>query len=140
MVTHKLSMLKSVIWRIMGVFIYAAVFYFFTGKFQLTIKSTLTHHATFLLVFYLHERFYLKIKIDNPRLKKAIKSFTYEAILGMGLGGLIVYIFTGSWSKVTAITGTYTCIKLVVFYLYDGIYNDIINYYAKRSIQKNKET
>lgn len=139
-VKHKLSALKSLIWRVMGVIVLATVVYCFTRQWLTTGLITVIHHGTFLLVFYLHERIYLKIKINNQRLKKVIKSITYEIILGMGLGGLIVLIFTGQWSKVGQITLTYTAIKLIMFYLYDGIYDGIINYYAKRNIQKNKKT
>ena len=121
MTSHKLSMIKSILWRVMGVFIYAAVFYFFTGKLQLTIKSTLTHHATFLLVFYLHERFWIKFKRPNSKLK----AWTYEIILGMGLGGLIVYYFTGTWKAVTLITGTYTVIKIITYYINEKIWSKI---------------
>jgi uncharacterized membrane protein len=140
MISHKLSALKSLIWRIMGVIVLASVTYFFTRKWITTTYITFIHHATFLLVFYLHERFYLRFNFKNRKLEKTLKAFTYEIILGMGLGGLIVLFFTGSWIKVSEITLTYTAIKLVMFYLYDGIYNDIINHYAKRNIQKNKKT
>ena len=121
MISHKLSMIKSILWRVMGVFIYAAVFYFFNGKFQLTIKSTLTHHTTFLLVFYLHERFWIWLKKPNS----PIKAWTYEIILGMGLGGLIVYYFTGTWKTVTLITGTYTVIKIITYYINEKVWSKI---------------
>jgi len=137
MATHKSSALKSIVWRIMGVFVYASIFYLFTRKWQITLGSTLVHHTTFLLVFYLHERIYLKFKFKDQRFKKALKAITYEIILGMGLGGLIVYFFTGAWKSVTQITLTYTAVKLVMYYLYDGIYDSIISKYAKRSVQKN---
>jgi len=116
--SHKLSMLKSIVWRIMGVFVYATIFYLFTRKWQITLKSTLTHHATFLLVFYLHERFWIWLK--KPTAK--IKAFTYEVILGMGLGGLIVYFFTGSWKAVTVITGTYTLVKIIMYIGFDKLW------------------
>jgi len=121
MISHRLSMIKSILWRVIGVFIYAAVFYFFTGKFQLTIKSTLTHHTTFLLVFYLHERFWIWLKKPNS----PIKAWTYEIILGMGLGGLIVYYFTGTWKTVTLITGTYTVIKIITYYINEKVWSKI---------------
>jgi len=120
-VTHKLSMLKSFIWRVMGVFIYATVFYSFTGKLQLTIKSSLAHHTTFLLVFYLHERFWLWLKKPNSK----VKAWTYEIVLGMGLGGLIVYYFTGTWKTVTLITGTYTVIKIITYYINEKVWSKI---------------
>lgn len=139
-VKHKQSFLKSLIWRIMGVVVLATITYLFTRKLIVTTYITVVHHATFLLVFYLHERIYLKLNFRNERVKKALKAFTYEIVLGMGLGGLIVLFFTGSWSKVGQITIMYTAIKLVMFYLYDGIYDDIIDRYAKRKLQKNKRT
>ncbi len=116
MVSRKLSLLKSFVWRIMGIFIYAIIFYIFTNKWQLTLKSTIAHHTTFFLVFYLHERFYLWLKKPTH----PIKAITYEVILGMGLGGLIVYYFTGAWKSVTLITGTYTAVKILMYLIYDN--------------------
>lgn len=118
MVSHKLSMLKSVLWRIMGVIVLASVTYFFTRKWITTTYITFVHHATFLVVFYLHEKLWQYLKKPDHW----AKMITYEIILGMGLGGLIVYIFTGSWSKVTSITGTYTAIKLIMYYTYDKMW------------------
>jgi len=102
----------------MGVFVYATIFYFFTRKWQITLGSTLVHHATFLLVFYLHERFWIWLKKPTH----PIKAFTYEVILGMGLGGLIVYAFTGTWKSVTLITGTYTVVKIIMYLIYDKLW------------------
>ncbi len=116
--SRKSSALKSLVWRIMGVFVYATIFYIFTQKWQITLKSTLAHHLTFLLVFYLHERFWIWVK----RPKAKIKAFTYEVILGMGLGGLIVYYFTGTWKAVTLITGTYTVVKIIMYLIYDRVW------------------
>ena len=118
MTSHKLSAIKSVLWRIMGVIVLASVTYFFTRKWITTTYITFVHHATFLVVFFLHEKFWQYVKRPNH----PIKMFTYEIILGMGLGGLIVYIFTGQWSKVTQITGTYTVIKLIMYYIYDKLW------------------
>ncbi len=121
MTSHKSSMLKSLIWRVMGVFVYAAIFYIFTRRWQLTLKSTVAHHTTFLIVFYLHERLWLWLK--NPT--HWLKAITYEIILGMGLGGLIVYYFTGAWKSVTLITGTYTAVKIIMYLIYDRVWAKI---------------
>ncbi len=117
-ISHKNSMLKSVIWRVMGVFVYATIFYLFTRKWQIALAGTLIHHSTFLVVFYLHERLWIKLKRETHWLKP----FTYEVILGMGLGGSIVLLLTGSWKAVTYITLTYTAVKLVMYYFYDKIW------------------
>jgi len=119
--TKTRSAVKSIIWRIFGVFVYATIFYMFTKQWGITLAGTLIHHSTFLLVFFLHERLWIKLKRNNHWLKP----FTYEIVLGMGLGGLIVLLLTGSWKAVSVITVTYTAIKLVMYYIYDKIWSKI---------------
>lgn len=117
-IAHTNSMLKSVIWRIMGVFVYATIFYLWTRQWQLTLAGTLIHHSTFLVVFYLHERLWISLNKKNHWLKP----WTYEVILGMGLGGLIVYFLTGSFKAVTQITISYTVVKIIMYYIYDKLW------------------
>lgn len=119
--TKKRSLTKSIIWRVFGVFVYAAIFFMFTQAWGLTLAGTLIHHTVFLIVFFLHERMWIKFNKNSHWLKPV----TYEIVLGMGLGGLIVLFLTGSWKAVTAITLTYTAVKLVMYYIYDKIWGKI---------------
>ncbi|KKL52415.1 hypothetical protein LCGC14_2285720, partial [marine sediment metagenome] len=100
----------------------AAVTFAFTRNWITTSLITFVHHATFLVVFYLHERGWYKIKVDLGKRRNLFKAFTYEVILGMGIGGLIVFAFTNSWTQVTYQTLTYTAIKLVMYFFYDRIW------------------
>lgn len=120
--TRKSSLAKSVVWRLMGVLVLASVTYFFTRAWITTTLITVTHHATFVVVFYLHERAWYLVKRDMGKWRSVVKAFTYEIVLGMLIGGLIVFIYTGEWSKVTTITGTYTVIKLIMYFFYDRIW------------------
>lgn len=124
-VRHRVSALKSFIWRVMGVFVLAAVTYFFTRHLVITTKITITHHLFFLGVFFLHERAWTHFITPMGRLRNIIKSFIYEIILGMGFGGLIVFLYTDSFPMVTRVTGTYTAIKLVMYYFYDKIWPEL---------------
>lgn len=119
--TKTRSATKSIIWRVLGIFVYATIFYLFTQQWGITLAGTLIHHSVFLLVFFLHERLWIKLK----RNAHWAKPFTYEILLGMGLGGLIVLLLTGSWKVVTAITVTYTTVKLVMYFIYDKIWQKI---------------
>jgi len=119
--SRKSSALKSLIWRIIGVLILGAVTYFFTRKWVVTGLIAFWHNFSFIWIFYAHERFWLWFKKPNH----PIKAITYEIILGMGIGGLIVYLFTGQWSKVTRITGTYTAIKLIMYYINEKVWSKI---------------
>ena len=58
--SHESSLLKSVVWRIMGVLVLGSVTFFFTRHWVITTAITLVHHATFVIVFYLHERTWMK--------------------------------------------------------------------------------
>lgn len=120
--SHLSSMGKSIVWRIMGVIVLATITYIFTHNWIVTTYITVIHHATFLLVFYLHERLWGKIDKPQGHLRNVVKALVYEVILGMGIGGLIVFIFTGSWSKVTEITVTYTVVKLIMYFVYDKLW------------------
>jgi uncharacterized membrane protein len=121
---HSISALKSFIWRVMGVVVLAAVTYFFTRHWIITTKITFTHHAFFLIVFYLHERAWCHFMKPEGRLRNMVKAFIYEIILGMGFGGLIVFLYTGSFPMVTKVTGTYTIIKIIMYIIYDKVWSE----------------
>ena len=117
--------MKSVIWRILGVIILAVVTYGFTGCWITTGLVTVIHHTVFLLVFYLHERMWVKIKLDNMLLRSLSKMFTYETVCGNIILGTITYLITGSWKAMTAITLTYIGIKHVMYVWNEFIWKKI---------------
>lgn len=106
----------------MGVLVLGAVTYFFTRHWVVTTAITAMHHLVFIVVFYLHERVWHKLSSPKGRARNVVKALVYEIVLGMSIGGLIVLIFTGRWLRVTQITGTYTAIKLVMYYFYDRVW------------------
>lgn len=116
--SHKKSIMKSVVWRIIGVFWLAGITWLFTQDlFQVTL-ITFIHHSIFLIIFYLHERAWINSKL-KPKIKYAIKAFTYEIVLGNLILGLITYAVTGDIKKMTMIAVTYTLSKLILYYFYD---------------------
>ncbi len=114
-------MLKSFVWRIIGVFWLAMITYIFTRNWIQTSAITFIHHGIFLVVFYLHERVWVKFK--NSKWKYAMKSVTYEIILGNVILGLITYFVTGDVKKMTAITLTYIQSKLILYFVYDWLWS-----------------
>jgi len=125
--THKKSILKSLVWRIIGIFWLGLITWFFTRNLTQTSLTTIIHHSTFLIIFYLHERAWLKIKIDFKGWYKAV---TYEIILGNIILGLITYFVTGDVKKMTAITLTYILTKLIMYVIYDKIWQQKTVVYA----------
>jgi uncharacterized membrane protein len=119
------SLLKSIVWRVLGVVVLASVTFYFTRHLMITTKITITHHAVFLLIFYLHERCWALFPRPVGKARSIMKSLIYEIGLGMGGGGLIVYMFTGSFPMVTSVTGSYTLIKLVLYPIYDRLWPEL---------------
>jgi len=115
------SAVKSVIWRICGVIILAAVTYFYTRSWIATGLITVIHHGVFLFVFYFHERVWLRSKIKGFK-RKLYKMFTYETLCGNIILGIITYSITGSWKAMTAITLTYIGIKHVSYVLNEFVW------------------
>jgi len=113
---------KSIIWRIMGVLILAIVTYAYTRKWIQTGLITVIHHGVFLVVFYFHEKLWLKVKkIQNLTTRSIFKMFTYETLCGNVILGTITYLVTGNWKQVTAITLTYIGIKHMCY-----VFNEFI--------------
>lgn len=121
----KRSALKSIIWRIVGVIVLAAVTYAYTGCLITTGLITLIHHTIFLVVFYLHERVWTKIKVKSMLLKSILKMFTYETLLGNVILGLITFIITGSPKTMGQVTLTYIGIKHIIYVWNEFIWKKI---------------
>jgi len=117
---------KSVVWRITGIIILAAVTYAYTREWIATGLITFIHHGVFLGVFYLHERLWLKIKkIQSLATRSILKMLTYETLCGNVILGTISYLVTGSWKQMTAITLTYIGIKHVCYIFNEFIWDKI---------------
>ena len=121
----KRSALKSFIWRIFGVIVLAAVTYGWTGNWITTGLVTVIHHTVFLLVYYLHERVWLKVKLDDMMWRSIAKMFTYETLCGNIILGTITYMVTGSWKQMTAVTLTYIGIKHILYVWNEFIWKKI---------------
>ena len=121
--SRKKSIIKSIAWRILGVIILAAVTYAYTREWITTGLITFLHHGIFLIVFYVHERIWLRIKRPAGMAWRSVaKMFTYETICGNIILGTITYLVTGSWKAMTAITLTYIGIKHIVYVLNEFVW------------------
>lgn len=122
--SHKRSLTRSVVWRVWGVLFLAFVTYMVTGNWVTTSLITVCHHGVFLLVYYLHERFWLWLKW-NSRWKPFMRVFTYEILLGNIILAIISYSFTGSLHQMSLITFIYIGNKYWMFYVSDYLWGKI---------------
>lgn len=123
---HRRSVLKSFLWRILGVLILGTIAYLYTRQWIQTTIITFLHHGIFLFVFYIHERIWLKLKWPKFSIGRSFaKMFTYETICGNLILGAITYLVTGSWKQMTAITFTYIGIKHIVYIFNEELWKKI---------------
>jgi len=124
--SHSRSMMKAIIWRVMGISILAMITYIFTRSWITSGLITFFHHLAFVFIYYLHERAWLTVSNEKIlRWKRWIRPLTYEIILGHLVLGTISLIFTGSWLKVGLITITYIENKLWIYIVYDWLWDKI---------------
>ncbi len=124
METHKRSLTKSIIWRIVGVIVLALITYIVTRNWVTTSLVTVLHHGVFLVVYYLHERTWLKIKWAS-RWRSLVRMTTYEFILGNGILALITYSLTGSLQQMSLITFIYIGCKYPLYIVYDSLWGRV---------------
>jgi len=119
--THKKSMLKSLIWRIMGVIWLAGITWIFTRSWITVSLVTFIHHGVFLFVFWAHERLWFLVNWVS-KWKHFVKALTYEVVLGNLILGLITYVITGNIKQMTLITLTYIQSKILLYFCYDFLW------------------
>jgi len=124
--TKTRSATKSVIWRLVGVITLALVTWFYTHNFITVGLVTVIHHGVFLVVFYVHERIWMKIKRPKKYIWRSLaKMFTYETLCGNIILGTITYLITSSWKAMTAITLTYIGIKHIMYVFNEFVWKKI---------------
>jgi len=124
--TRTKSMIKSIVWRLLGIGILALITYVFTKSWITTSLITFFHHLVFLFIYYFHERVWFRIRnVKILKWRRWIKPIIYELILGHLVLGIISLIFTGSWLQTTLITIIYIENKLWIYIVYDWIWDRI---------------
>lgn len=115
-------MVKSLLWRLIGVVVLAIITYAYTGSIIQTGIITFVHHFAFILIYYLHERAWLRVHRIQGKKRRILRVFTYEIVLGHCVLGLISLAVTGSWTNVTLITITYIENKMWMYIVYDWLW------------------
>jgi len=122
----KLSLTKSILWRLTGI-----IWLLILSR---SIQITFLHHSVFLIIYFFHERFWLKIASMK---KYWLKPVTYEIVLAIPILTLISFYYTGNLSWAVILSVTYTTSKLVLYYGFDRFYDKLIlRQIATNSIQK----
>lgn len=120
---HRRSMTKSVIWRVVGIAFLALVTYAVTGNWFITTLVTVIHHSAFVVIYYLHERFWLWLKyFRESKWRPILRVLLYEIVLGNLVLGSVTWILTGGVKQVTLVTMIYIGNKVWMYIVYDKLW------------------
>lgn len=126
MITRVHTLMKSVFWKLLGVVTLAILTYIYTHQWTLTIAVTGIHHGLLIIVFYIHERLWLRIQYPkNFTIRSIAKAIVYETFLSTILLGTITYLATHNFTQTGYITITYTIIRHIMYILNEFLWNSI---------------
>ena len=100
----------------------AIITYIFTRSWIQTGLITVIHHGVFLIVFYFHERIWLRVRGVNMLRRSLLKTITYETLLGNVILGTITYCVTRNFATMGAITISYIGIKHLCYVLNEYVW------------------
>ena len=132
---HTRSVVRSIIWRIIGILFLALVTYIVTHNWVVTTLVTVIHHSISVLGYYLHERFWMQIdKRWKVRFRSLFRVILYEIIYGVLILGTVTWLITGEAKQATLVTCLYIGNKLWIYVVYDKVWNRIN--WRKREVVK----
>ena len=121
------SLSKGIFYRVISIITLVIITYIYTGNLVQVTLITGVSTITFIILFFFHERIWLRIKRPKGKLKRSIaKMFTYITLLGIAILSTITYTFTRSIEITTSVTLTYVIVK---HFLY--VINELIWYKIK---------
>jgi len=68
--TKRRSWLKSITWRIIGIFILGAITWFFTHNWEKASLITISFHSIRLVLYYFHERYWDNVEWGRITVKE----------------------------------------------------------------------
>ena len=123
---HTRSVVRSIIWRIIGILFLALVTYIVTQNWVVTSLVTVIHHSISVLGYYLHERFWLQIdKYWKVKYRSLFRVLLYEIVYGVLILSTVTWLLTGEVKQATLITCLYIGNKLWIYVVYDKVWNRI---------------
>lgn len=120
------SFLKGISWRIVGTVDTVFISYFFTQNSSSSLKIGLTEIITKIILYYFHERVYLKLAKEavSKRKTSLIKGFSWR-IVGSIDTILLAWIYTGNPVLGLKIGLTEFLTKVFLFYMHERIWEKI---------------
>ena len=120
-VSHKRHLAKTITWRLVGTLDTIVLSWVITGNPFTGLKIGLTEVITKMLLYYLHERTWLKINIEDSRKRHLIKTITWR-VIGTLDTIVLSWFITGSAATGLKIGIVEVITKMVLYYLHERVW------------------
>lgn len=134
-VSYKRHIAKTITWRLVGTTDTALLSWFISGNPLIGLKVGFAELATKMVLYYLHERVWLKINLSNSHSRHLSKSITWR-IIGTLDTILLSSIITGDTAVGLKIGIAEVFTKMMLYYFHERIWYRINYGLDKRSNAK----
>lgn len=135
--SRRISLLKGISWRIIGTLDTILLSFIFTGKLHLAVKIGGIELFTKILLYYVHERIWGKLRIgrqkteaegviiyEDKHWRSVTKGISWR-VIGTLDTIIIAYLVTGHITQAFEIGFTEVFTKMFLFYLHERLWNRI---------------
>lgn len=123
-ISHKRHLAKTITWRIVGTIDTILLSWLITGNPFTGLKIGLSEVLTKMVLYYFHERAWLKIGVENSRKRHLIKTITWRMI-GTLDTILLSWLITGNPETGIKIGIVEVITKMILYYLHERAWYQI---------------
>lgn len=119
--SHKRHLLKALTWRIVGTVDTIILATLVTGMPLTGLKIGVTEVLTKMLLYYFHERIWIRVHVPKSRQRHLYKTISWRAI-GTLDTMLISFILTGDALVGLTIGGLEIFTKMILYYVHERVW------------------
>ncbi|PQJ15250.1 DUF2061 domain-containing protein [Aureicoccus marinus] len=135
-IKHKRHIAKTLTWRVVGTLDTIVLSWIISGDPTIGMQIGLTESITKMVLYYLHERVWVKIYIANSRKRHLIKTVTWR-VIGTLDTVLLSWFFTGNPYLGLQIGAAEVVTKMLLYYLHERLWYKI-NFGLDKRIRARK--
>lgn len=120
-IKHKRHIAKTITWRFVGTLDTILLSWIITGNPLTGLKIGFSEVITKMVLYYLHERAWLKVGVDDSRKRHLIKSITWR-IIGTLDTILLSWFITGNPATGMKIGLVEVVTKMILYYLHERMW------------------
>jgi uncharacterized membrane protein len=135
-IKHKRHIAKTITWRVVGTLDTILLSWIISGDPFIGMQIGLAESVTKMLLYYVHERIWVRIFIANSRKRHLIKTVTWR-IIGTLDTVLLSWFFTGNPFLGLQIGAAEVITKMVLYYLHERLWYKI-NFGLDKRIRAKK--